>query len=233
MNKGIFTLLAVVFFSVCSNMISAQTIWKGDKITFTKSDSADWTLEANQDRITDSVWITRAHIQSLFNIAKETKYEKYFSPAGTEWAFGNTDHIDTMHFNNFQTANNGNPASMIDKEMVLHLISEDIYIDIKFISFTGSNGGGGFSYERSTKSSVSVPVVNSEKTISLYPNPAVDFISFTGIKKQQCIAIYNAFGQSVFSGTIQPNELIDIQSFAKGIYWVVLEENSVLRFVKN
>ncbi len=41
--------------------------------TFTKSNNADWTLEANQDRITDNVWITRANNSGIFNIATETE----------------------------------------------------------------------------------------------------------------------------------------------------------------
>jgi hypothetical protein len=38
---------------------------------------------------------------------------------------------------------------MIGKDAVLHLIADDIYLDIKFLSWT-AGGGGGFSYERST-----------------------------------------------------------------------------------
>ena len=36
--------------------------------TFTKTDYADWTLEGNQDRITDNVWITRQNNRGLYNI---------------------------------------------------------------------------------------------------------------------------------------------------------------------
>jgi len=36
-----------------------EIVWTGDVINFTKADDADPTLEANQDRITDHVWITR------------------------------------------------------------------------------------------------------------------------------------------------------------------------------
>jgi len=40
--------------------------------------------------------------------------------------------------------------------MVVHLISDDIYIDIKITSWeAGSNSGGGFSYERSTNPNLS------------------------------------------------------------------------------
>ena len=45
-----------------------------DTVVFTKADSSDWTLEENQDRITDNVWLTRKHTQSIFNIAQEAGY---------------------------------------------------------------------------------------------------------------------------------------------------------------
>jgi hypothetical protein len=44
----------------------------------------------------------------------------------------------------------GNFGSIIDgQDLVLHLITENIYMDIKFTSWK-SGKGGGFSYERST-----------------------------------------------------------------------------------
>ena len=47
--------------------INPDTIWQGENITFTKADNADWTLEANQDRITDNVWITRQNNRPVYN----------------------------------------------------------------------------------------------------------------------------------------------------------------------
>jgi len=66
MNR--FFMLTAISSLICLGTLSAQTIWTGPTKTFVKTDSADWTLEANQDRITDSVWLTRADKQSLFNI---------------------------------------------------------------------------------------------------------------------------------------------------------------------
>ena len=44
----------------------------------------------------------------------------------------------------------GNFGSIIDgQDLVLHLITDNIYMDIKFTSWK-SGKGGGFSYERST-----------------------------------------------------------------------------------
>ena len=51
---------------------------------------ADWTMEANQDRITDNVWLTRANTRGIFNIKTESNYTDNMSPADTEWAFGTT-----------------------------------------------------------------------------------------------------------------------------------------------
>ena len=63
---------------------------EGQPVAFTKHSFADFTQTANQDRVTDNVWITRADTRGLFNIAEETAYSNYYSPAGTEWSYGNS-----------------------------------------------------------------------------------------------------------------------------------------------
>ena len=56
---------------------------------------------------------------------------------------------------------------MVGVDAVVHLISDDIYIDIKFISWTKGQGseipaGGGFSYERSNSPDAIVkPIANA------------------------------------------------------------------------
>ena len=57
---------------ISSLFLILPMLLKGEVVVFTKLDSADWTLPQNQDRIADSVWITRKHNQSIFNIALET-----------------------------------------------------------------------------------------------------------------------------------------------------------------
>ena len=46
---------------LASNVVVAQTTWDGPTMTFTKADNADPTSEANQDRITPNVWLTRGN----------------------------------------------------------------------------------------------------------------------------------------------------------------------------
>ncbi len=128
----------------------AFVIYTGDKITFTKADDTDATVEANQDRITDNVWITRDATKGIYNIKTETAYAST-SPADTEWAVGTTEDIASLTFTNWESAGS-KPPQRVDVDYVLHLITDDVYIDIKFTSWSDGRtpGKGGFSYERST-----------------------------------------------------------------------------------
>jgi hypothetical protein len=136
------------------NAADAQTTWTGPTMTFTKADFADWTLPENQDRITDNVWITRADFQGIFNIKVEEQYDSatHSSPADTEWAFGSAADWQSLEFQTWFNWHGMNPLLVINEDAVVHLITDDIYIDITFLDWTPGpgGGGGGFVYERST-----------------------------------------------------------------------------------
>ena len=135
----------------------------GPDISFSRAPFADPTLEANQDRITDSIWITRGTSGGIFNAASETGFTAS-SPADTEWAWElagfNSDleiaasNHDNLQFNAWRTAHGGpggGPPSTVGVPGVLHLISEDIYIDIMFTFWGATTASGGFfAYTRST-----------------------------------------------------------------------------------
>ena len=125
------------------------TIWNGGEITFEKADGADPTSTLNQDRITDLVWITRGNSGGqIYNIAKETIYDKDKSPLGTEWAIGTLQQIDQLSFDDFR-ATVGSPKDVVRKNLVLYLQDHNTYLSVKFTSWSSGNKGG-FAYERST-----------------------------------------------------------------------------------
>lgn len=149
--------------AVCFSMIAIEGCKKDDNsndgggtIVFSKEAMADFTIAANQDRITDNVWITRGDTKGIYNIKIETEYDggdTYGeSPLDTEWAFGTVaGGVSNLNFTTWAVAMDGGPPSQLNKDMVVHLITDDIYLDIKFTSWgMGANGGGSFSYERST-----------------------------------------------------------------------------------
>lgn len=119
-------------------------------ITFTKEDNANWTLPENQDCITDNVCITRANTEGIFNAHSEYSFDASISPENTEWAFGYSAQLQPEDYQVWGYAVNFSPPSMVDQPISLHLISDDIYFDILFHSWTSGGNGGGFSYTRSS-----------------------------------------------------------------------------------
>jgi len=146
------------------NLDSDPILWTGPMTTFIYDGGGDNSLEENQDRITDNVWIVRDANFPIYNAAKESAFvfgatfPESKSPAGTEWAIGSlSDGIENLNFNSL-TFVTGAPYRYINERgnspMVLHLLDEDIYLDLVWIDWhrgNGNDGGlGGFSYMRST-----------------------------------------------------------------------------------
>jgi len=139
----------------------AATVWNGPSISFSKSASADPTQAANQDRITANVWVTRGSSQGIYNAKTESFFTHFFSPADTEWANGTTANYNSLVYSDWNTwaQANGGPPSTVGVNAVVHLKSEDIYLDLTFTSWASgrSLGGGAFSYMRSTPSTGNNP----------------------------------------------------------------------------
>ncbi|MEN0051852.1 MAG: hypothetical protein AAF806_32600 [Bacteroidota bacterium] len=156
--RNLFLLSILCFIFACNNdtvepskeVSEDAVIWTGAATTFTKAADADPTLEANQDRITDNVWLTRGtNGGQIFNAKDENNSDKNDSPKGTLWAEGSIDNIENLTFEPFRTAV-GSPKSVVGKDLVLFLQDDDIYLSVKFTSWAQSKSGA-FSYERSTE----------------------------------------------------------------------------------
>ena len=155
MNADLFTGATTTQTLTIFNIGASDLIWQINleniglgTATFTKQDYADWTDPANQDRITDNVWITRANTRGIFNAASETEYIYGLSPENTEWAFGLTEDLNPEDYQDWRSAVYGYPPSMVGQPISLHLISDDKYFDVMFHSWTSGGNGGGFSYTR-------------------------------------------------------------------------------------
>lgn len=125
-------------------------IWTGADLTFSKANNANPSEETNQDRLTDNVWITRGNNGGqIYNAKTESNANKSASPDGTEWVVGAIEDIATLTFRPFRSAV-GSPKNVVGKDLVLHLIEDDIYLKVRFVEWSSSKGGG-FTYVRSTK----------------------------------------------------------------------------------
>jgi hypothetical protein len=131
--------------------IGDYVIWEGSTTTFSKTSGADPTNSANQDNITASVAITRGDQGEIYNAVSESQRESGVSPLGTRWAIGSVSNIQNLSFSSFRNALNNNIREVVGKNLVLHIVDEDVYLSVKFLSWESGKQGGAFSYERSTE----------------------------------------------------------------------------------
>ena len=130
--------------------IANATVWNGATITFTKAAGANPAVEANQDRITDNVWLTRGNNGGqIYNAVTESGSTKSSSPAGTMWALGELSNVSNLTFAPFRTAV-GNPKSIVGRNLVLYIPDDNVVISVVFTSWSQSRSGG-FAYTRSTE----------------------------------------------------------------------------------
>jgi hypothetical protein len=128
----------------------AATIWNGPLITYNQP-APDPTQATNQDRLTPDVWLTRAKSKGLFNAFYETNATA-LSPTNTEWAYGSLTNCTSLQYTNWLGLLNGqSPVVFVGQPLVVHLISDDIYVALTFTNWV-AGGSGGFAYQRSTPS---------------------------------------------------------------------------------
>jgi hypothetical protein len=190
---------------VSSSQTFAATIWDGPLITYTQP-GFDPTLPANQDPLTANVIITRAQTAGIFNAHLETAYTKPSSPADTEWAVGNLADALTLTYATWQQAGGGRPVlNLPDVQLVCHLITDDIYLSVKFTAL-GRQGAGGFSYIRSTPNvSSPTPTVSITNPVNgaTFAAPANIAIAATASVSSGSVTNVAFFANSTSLGSVQ------------------------------
>jgi hypothetical protein len=158
-------------------LMHAATVWNGPLFSYSQPTS-DPTQVSNQDRITPDVWLTRAASKGLFNAFYETNATT-FSPTNTEWSFGSLTNFSSLHYTNWLAWLNGaSPTTLVGKQVVEHLISDDIYISVQF-TFWISGGSGGFAYLRSTPTPAilsSANINNGQFTFSYTADAGISYV---------------------------------------------------------
>ena len=122
------------------------------KIRFTKSANSDWQLAENQDRMTSNVWLTRRSQGLLFN-AKVESVHNGSGPKGTKWFLGSLEdyseeQLRSLEFVSMKSASNSRMRDAPGKTFIVHLVEDDIFIELLFHSWGNKSEGGGFSYSR-------------------------------------------------------------------------------------
>ncbi len=132
------------------DVLADAEIWDGPRITFTRESGSNPGVAANQDRITDNVWITRGNEGGqIYNAVVETSANSSVSPRDTLWAVGTLDNPEELAFRPFRAAVR-RPREVVGLDLVLYLETDNILLEVEFLSWAQEKQGG-FSYERSTR----------------------------------------------------------------------------------
>ena len=143
----------------CGPVAGSPAIWSDLTQSFSKAAFADPALPENQDRITNHVALTRGNMAGLYNALVESSYDRHSptAPADTEWATDiNNPSQDiaaanwaALDFTTWAEAYGSQVGmTIVDRDAVAHLITDDVYIDFRVTSWASGQSGGAFSYLR-------------------------------------------------------------------------------------
>lgn len=124
-------------------------------------------------------------------------------------------------FNRAQILSNGT-VKMVPDNFIGNLVS---------FTFTEVNASNVESLSSSESEEVSVTEVNNTipQQITVFPNPASNFIQISNIDNETPIKIYNTVGQIVVD---KKGSQIDISSLNSGLYFINIDQE-VIKFIKN
>ena len=167
-------------FAVCCGYVNGQTIWNGPDITFNHINGTDPTQPTNQDRLAPDIWITRGASMGIYNVEQEIAFTSGVSPADTEWADGTTANYASLTYTNWDYwahIIHGGPPNTVGINAVVHLISDNIYLNVRFTVWQMM--GGGFTYIRSTPGLPPAVSITSPTNRASFTPPAVVPITAT------------------------------------------------------
>ena len=188
--RRIFTII----FLLTATQIQGQTIWNTGSLTFTK------TAPFQQDCITPNVCLTRGAFSVIYNEVTENFLDGdgdcTWTPGGTEWAFGTIANWSTLTYQPLYVLHGCAPPTMVNQPMVLHLIQDNIYLQLTFSFWGGSSANGNYTYTRTTTSTLGFDLLsfnatakgrtialdwataNEDKSLGFYLQRSIDGISF-------------------------------------------------------
>ena len=239
---------------------TGPTIWSCPEIVFTKEDNTDFNLPVNRDSLTPNVIITRAsNGGQIFNFAngdQDRQFAAQTIPSGVEWAIGRTSDLDNLNFGGFREIIGRPRRNIVGLDLVMHLVEDDIFLNINFISWSrgggtdGNNTGeaGGFSYSRATPGDCEgSPRPNEPASLDFVVSPTISSqyitISTDDLGSEiELIYIFNQNGLMVkqldpsSNQGIDNNSGVDISDLDLGMYFIrVISKtggSSIRRFIK-
>jgi Bacterial Ig domain len=206
---------------------AAPILWTGSSITFSQTVASS----ASKDVIIPgAVELTRNNSKWLFNAGAGQTAAVVGSPSDTRWAFAmrsgtniiitSLADVTNLTYNTFDSYRNGNLDQVLlgNKQMVVHLLNEDIYIPVKFTAWP--HGGGRFAYIRSTAPAAAPTVsITDPPSGSVFAEPVSLQVQATAAMSGGSVTNVAFFGNAVPLGSDQTEPFsITTDSLTVGLY---------------
>jgi hypothetical protein len=218
-------IVAGIFLATIS-LAHAQTFWTGSSITFTNPGNGA------TDTLVPNVILTRRTIDNgggLYNAANETAPTKGISPAGTTWSKNPATLAAYMAnpTNQFGPCPLegpfGNPAQFDGVTWVVHLVTNNIYLQLKLNSWGGQGGFPplNYSYTRSTPVTVGPPPtisITSPANGSVFAAPASEPITANATVSSGVVTNVQFFTNNISVGNITTGPFTLTPTLAAGNY---------------
>jgi len=151
---------------------NAQILWTGPNTNYTESPVATFAspngggadLIMGPTGTNKGVSLARSYNEVLYNrAAGETSANGVSSPVDTMWAFGTLANYTNLTYETMDairaSADFDFAAAILNKQMVVHLTNENIYLSLTFTAWP-QHDAGGFSYTHSTAPVAVAPTVS-------------------------------------------------------------------------
>ncbi|MGB5981613.1 MAG: lamin tail domain-containing protein [Nonlabens sp.] len=73
----------------------------------------------------------------------------------------------------------------------------------------------------------------AKQLVVVFPNPTPEKLFISGIEEVVKYEIYSVNGNRVLTGTLKPEKFISVTDLKKGLFFIKLENDTTLKFVKN
>lgn len=217
-----------------ANMMTfnGTNLWEDNYRHILTYDPYDNIKENKIEYYTNSVWTDFTsfsyELDANYNHIKEYVGDTSSEHTKTEYEYDLTDQM-TNYAHPFISAQ---PDSYLYKDFPFVnkvLAATSFYYD----TLTGS-------YEENIKIThnyndqlvLSTDIIQQIQKVSLYPNPANNFIQVKGITKPENVSVYTVLGVKVFDSVVSENEQLDIQGLNQGLYLLKFENGTALKFLK-
>lgn len=211
---AIFNLNAQITLNGCAPVINAQNYQLFNTGTINDGVTIRNTYESTPTDFSQSCNAGVCELRIIWN----TSTSRWEIQLDNDGPLGTPDYSTAVLYHN-STASTPNPPDL----------SLGTWIDTSGFC----NGNGSLTLTGDVQSyTLSLTPFETQSKLKLFPNPSINYVQVSGLTKTENYSIYNVLGTEVNNGKISNTETIDTSNLTNGLYFLKLESENILKFIK-